>query len=179
MYIIFWSCIIFELRFFVHCGVVEQFRAAFSSSIFCSRFIFYLWKRFKHKIFKMIKYLDSWNISLQFTQGKKTLSEIILGHNFVIVTTFLGLWVVWFHHWVGETAALIRLTRSDHSTAITCTTWYTSLLKEILFLQLPMLLSPITPWFRHLIGKLLITLTQVSFTVTIVGSLGIHCVGLK
>ena len=48
-----------------------------------------------------------------------------------------------------------------------------------MFLQLPMLLCPLLPRLRHLIGKLFVTLAQVLFACAVVGALGIHEVRLK
>lgn len=78
---------------------------------------------------------------------------------------------------VAVAAALIWLARGDHATAGACDWVHTSLLEQVLLLQLPVLVSPLQPRVGDLLRKLLVALAQVALAVAIVGALVIHRIG--
>ena len=112
------------------------------------------------------------------TKNGKNL-KIILWKDSFISATLLSFGVEWFHVGVGVPAALVRFARGDHATAGACDWVHTSLLEQVLLLQLPVLVGPVEPRLGHLVRELSIALAQVTLAITIVCALGIHCIGLK
>ena len=107
--------------------------------------------------------------------GKKL--KIILWKDSFISATLLSFGVEWFHVGVGVPAALVRFARGDHATAGACDWVHTSLLEQVLLLQLPMLVRPVEPRFGDLVRELSVALAQVALAIAIVRALVIHRIG--